>query len=56
MTRIEKNVKNVEQDLQAKNLTAKDCEHCGITFTTQQDKEEHMKLEHKEGKGPAGVT
>ncbi|HEU4824598.1 MAG TPA: hypothetical protein VFS97_14335 [Nitrososphaeraceae archaeon] len=32
------------------------CEQCGITFTTQQDKEEHMKLEHKEGKGPTGVT
>jgi hypothetical protein len=26
------------------------CNQCGITFTTQQDKEEHMKLEHKEGK------
>jgi hypothetical protein len=24
---------------------------CGITFTTQQDKE-HMKLEHKEGQEP----
>ena len=32
------------------------CDQCGITFTTQQDKEEHMKLEHKEGKGPTGVT
>jgi hypothetical protein len=32
------------------------CEQCGITFTTKQDKEEHMKLEHKEGKGPTGVT
>jgi hypothetical protein len=32
------------------------CEQCGVTFTTQQDKEEHMKLEHKEGKGPTGVS
>jgi hypothetical protein len=32
------------------------CDECGITFTTQQDKEEHMKLEHEEGKGPTGVT
>jgi hypothetical protein len=31
------------------------CDQCGIVFTTQQDKEEHMKLEHKEGKGPTGV-
>jgi hypothetical protein len=30
------------------------CEECGITFTTQQDKE-HMKLEHKEGQEPTGV-
>jgi hypothetical protein len=32
------------------------CDQCGITFTTLQDKEEHMKLEHKEGKGPTGVS
>ena len=32
------------------------CERCGITFMTLQDKEEHMKLEHKEGKGPTGVS
>jgi tRNA(Ile2) C34 agmatinyltransferase TiaS len=31
------------------------CKECGITFTTVQDKEQHMKLEHKESKGPAGV-
>lgn len=31
------------------------CNKCGITFTTVQDKEEHMKLEHRESKGPAGV-
>jgi tRNA(Ile2) C34 agmatinyltransferase TiaS len=31
------------------------CNKCGITFTTVQDKEEHMKLEHKESKDPAGV-
>jgi hypothetical protein len=32
------------------------CDQCGITFTTSQDKEEHMKLEHKEGKRPTGVS
>jgi hypothetical protein len=32
------------------------CEKCGITFTTLQDKEEHIKLEHKEGQKPAGVS
>jgi hypothetical protein len=32
------------------------CEQCGITFATVQDKEEHMKLEHKEGKRPTGVS
>jgi hypothetical protein len=32
------------------------CKQCGITFTTQQDKEEPIKLEHREGKGPTGVT
>jgi hypothetical protein len=32
------------------------CKQCGVTFTTQQDKEEHIKLEHKEGKGPTGVS
>lgn len=31
------------------------CDECGITFTTMQDKEEHMKLEHEESKGPTGV-
>jgi hypothetical protein len=31
------------------------CEQCGVTFTTAQDKEEHMKLEHKEKKHPTGV-
>jgi hypothetical protein len=37
--------------------TAKEvkCEICGTTFTTLQDKEEHMKLEHKEHKDPSGV-
>jgi hypothetical protein len=38
------------------NSTGIRCDQCGITFTTQQDKEEHMKLEHEEGKGPTGVT
>jgi hypothetical protein len=32
------------------------CEQCGITFTTLQDKEEHMKLEHKQGQRPSGVS
>jgi hypothetical protein len=32
------------------------CDHCGITFTTQQDKEQHMKLEHEEGQQPTGVA
>jgi hypothetical protein len=32
------------------------CEKCGVTFTTQQDKEEHMKLEHEKGQPPTGVT
>ena len=32
------------------------CEVCGITFTTQQDKEQHNKLEHKEHQKPTGVT
>jgi hypothetical protein len=31
------------------------CDECGIAFTTIQDKEEHMKLEHEESKGPTGV-
>ncbi len=31
------------------------CEECGITFTTIQDKEEHVKLEHEESKRPSGV-
>ena len=32
------------------------CDLCGITFTTEQDKEQHMKLEHKEHQRPTGVT
>jgi hypothetical protein len=32
------------------------CDQCGVSFTTLQGKEEHVKLEHKEGKGPTGVT
>ena len=32
------------------------CDLCGITFTTEQDKEQHMKLEHKEHQKPTGVT
>jgi hypothetical protein len=32
------------------------CDQCGTTFNTQQDKEEHKKLEHNEGKKPTGVS
>ncbi|HEU4821882.1 MAG TPA: hypothetical protein VFS97_00505 [Nitrososphaeraceae archaeon] len=32
------------------------CEECGLTFTTSQEKEEHIKLEHKEGQRPSGVS
>ena len=40
------------------STTTKDvrCEVCGMTFTTQQDKEEHKKLEHKEHREPSGVS
>jgi hypothetical protein len=31
------------------------CEECGITFTTIQDKEQHIKLEHEESRRPTGV-
>ncbi|HYZ51020.1 MAG TPA: hypothetical protein VE593_09040 [Nitrososphaeraceae archaeon] len=31
------------------------CEICGIIFTTEQDKEQHKKLEHKEHQSPTGV-
>ena len=38
--------------------TAKEvkCEICGTTFITQQDKEEHKKLEHKEHREPSGIS
>jgi hypothetical protein len=32
------------------------CEICGIIFTTEQDKEQHKKLEHKEHQRPSGVS
>ena len=32
------------------------CDKFGVTFTTQQDMEEHMKLEHEKGQQPTGVT
>jgi hypothetical protein len=37
--------------------TAKEikCDICEMTFTTQQDKEEHKKLEHKEHRESSGV-
>ena len=31
------------------------CEHCGIRFNNLGEKEEHIKLEHTEHKGPSGV-
>jgi hypothetical protein len=31
------------------------CDLCGLTFATAQEKEEHMKLEHKEHQRPTGV-
>jgi hypothetical protein len=31
------------------------CELCGRTFATEQEKEEHKKLEHKEHREPSGV-
>ncbi len=31
------------------------CEQCGITFNTNDEKEEHIKLEHSEHKPPSGV-
>ena len=31
------------------------CELCGMTFRNQGEKEEHMKLEHKEHREPSGV-
>jgi hypothetical protein len=32
------------------------CEVCGMMFTTEQDKEQHKKLEHKEHQRPSGVS
>ena len=32
------------------------CDLYGLTFTTQQDKEEHMKLEREKGQQPTGIT
>jgi hypothetical protein len=32
------------------------CELCGMTFASHQEKEEHKKLEHKEHRGPSGVS
>jgi hypothetical protein len=32
------------------------CEVCGIVFITEQDKEQHKKLEHKEHQRPTGVS
>ena len=31
------------------------CQICGITFATQQEKEQHMKLEHQNKEEPTGV-
>jgi hypothetical protein len=43
-------------DTRAKNSTSFKCEICGILFTTEQDKEQHKKLEHKEHQKPTGVS
>ena len=32
------------------------CEVCGLIFATEQDKEQHKKLEHKEHQRPTGVS
>ncbi len=32
------------------------CHLCGITFASNDEKEEHMKLEHSEHKQPSGVS
>jgi hypothetical protein len=32
------------------------CEVCGMIFTTEQDKEQHKKLEHREHQRPTGVS
>ena len=32
------------------------CELCGMAFATQQEKEEHKKLEHREHREPYGVS
>ena len=32
------------------------CKICGMTFTTEQDKEQHEKLEHEEHQKPSGVS
>jgi hypothetical protein len=32
------------------------CELCGMAFATQQEKEEHKKLEHIEHREPSGVS
>jgi hypothetical protein len=34
---------------------AKKCHICGIMFATQQEKEQHMKLEHQNKEEPTGV-
>jgi hypothetical protein len=34
----------------------KTCHLCGITFANNDEKEEHMKLEHSEHKQPSGVS
>ncbi len=31
------------------------CEYCGLSFNSQGEKEEHIKLEHSEHKLPSGV-
>jgi hypothetical protein len=32
------------------------CDYCGLSFNSQEEKEEHIKLEHSEHKQPTGVA
>lgn len=38
------------------NRTGFICELCGLSFNSQGEKEEHIKLEHAEHKQPSGVS
>ena len=32
------------------------CDYCGLSFNSEGEKEEHIKLEHSEHKQPTGVA